>query len=177
MVHQEMWDLEEMLVLGDRPEVPVIQVVPVQVASQDCEEMLVRLDLQDLKVALVQGVILAPQDLQETPVCKDNREEPDPVGSLDLRGSEEIQVHKDPLEHQVKRVKLDHRARKVSKARKDLQEQLELSVRRVCAAMLGQREWRDQEVKMDRLEQKERLETLVHLAHPDLQVHLEFRVL
>lgn len=139
--------------------------------------MLVHLDLQGLKVALVQGVILAQQDLQEAPVCKDNREESDPVGSLDLRGSEEIQVHKDPLEHQVKQVKVDHRARKVSKARKDLQEQLELSVHRVCVAMLGQRVWRDREVNLDRLEQKERLETLVQLAQPDLLVHLEFRVL
>lgn len=60
MDHQGMWDLGEMLVLGDRPESAVTQVLPVQMASQDCVEMLVLLDLQGLKVALVQGVILAP---------------------------------------------------------------------------------------------------------------------
>lgn len=155
----------------------MFQVVPVQMASQDYAEMLVHLDLQGLKVALVQEVILALQDLQEAWVCKDNREESDPVGSLDLRGSEEIQVHKDPLEHQVNRVKLDHKARKVSKDLKDLKDQLELSVRRVCVVMLGQRDKLEQEVNLDRLEQKDHLETLVQLAQPDLQVHQEFRAL
>ena len=176
MDKQGMRDLEGMLVLGDRLEQLVTQAALVQMASQDHEEMLDRLDLQGLKVALVQGVISALQDLQEPLVHKDRMEESGPVGRLDLRVSEETQVHKDPPDHQVKRVKLDPQVRKVSKARRDLQEQLEVTVPPVCVAMLGQREWLDKEVNLDRLERRGSLETMVNLAQPDPQVHLEFRV-
>lgn len=155
----------------------MFQVVLVPLANQDCEEMLDHLDLQGLKVALAQGVILALQDLQEMLVCKDSQDQPDPVGSLDLRGSEEIQAHKDPPDHQVNRAKLDHQARRVSRACRDLQERLELLALWVYVAILGQRDWLDQEVKLDRLEQKDCLEILVNLAQPDPQVHLEHRVL
>lgn len=146
MDNQGMLDLEEMLVLGVRLDLVVTQAVPVQVASQDCEEMLVRLGLQGPKVALVQGVILAQRDLQETSVRKDSQDQPGPAGSLDLRVSEEIRVRKDPLERQVNRVRLDRRARKVSKAHRDRQDQLDLSVHRVCAAILGQQDRLDKEV-------------------------------